>query len=76
MMASRTHWVRISNISRQTNSDGIAITNPIDPKNDSHKFICFYYLLDDLLEILQSQMNPIGSSCICYITYLNKDTLN
>ncbi|CAF1438390.1 unnamed protein product, partial [Rotaria sp. Silwood1] len=58
-----------SNLSRQTNSnslllklytDGIGITNPIGAKKDSHKFTCFYYLLDDLPDIVRSQVNSIG----------------
>ncbi|CAF4021138.1 unnamed protein product [Rotaria sp. Silwood2] len=58
-----------SNLSRQTNSnalllklytDCIAITNLIGPKKDSHKFTCFYYLLDDLPDIIRSQVNSIG----------------
>lgn len=72
----------ISNLSRQTNSnslllklytDGIGITNPIGPKRDAHKFTCFYYLLDDLPEIVRSQVNSIGLHCICYTKHLNKD---
>ncbi len=71
-----------SNLSRQTNSnalllklytDGIAITNPIGPKKDSHKFTCFYYLLDDLPEIVRSQVNSIGLHCICYTKHLNDE---
>jgi hypothetical protein len=71
-----------SNLSRQTNSnalllklytDGISITNPIGPKKDSHKFTCFYYLLDDLPGIVRSQVNSIGLHCICYTKHLNKE---
>ncbi|CAF1288923.1 unnamed protein product [Rotaria sordida] len=71
-----------SNLSRQTSSnalllklytDGIAITNPIGPKKDSHKFTCFYYLLDDLPDIVRSQVNSIGLHCICYTKHLKKD---
>ncbi|CAF4009238.1 unnamed protein product, partial [Rotaria sp. Silwood1] len=71
-----------SNLSRQTNSnslllklytDGIGITNPIGAKKDSHKFTCFYYLLDDLPDIVRSQVNSIGLHCICYTKHLNKD---
>ncbi|CAF4055395.1 unnamed protein product [Rotaria magnacalcarata] len=71
-----------SNLSRQTNSnslllklytDGIGITNPIGAKKDSHKFTCFYYLLDDLPDIVRSQVNSIGLHCICYTKHLNND---
>ncbi|CAF2951760.1 unnamed protein product [Rotaria sp. Silwood2] len=71
-----------SNLSRQTNSnalllklytDCIAITNLIGPKKDSHKFTCFYYLLDDLPDIIRSQVNSIGLHCICYTKHLNND---
>ncbi|CAF3243912.1 unnamed protein product [Rotaria sp. Silwood2] len=69
-----------SNLSCQTNSnslllklytDAITITNPIGSKKDSHKFTCFYYLLDDLPDILRSQINSIGLHCICYTKHLN-----
>lgn len=69
-----------SNLSRQSNSnalllklytDGIGITNPIGPKKDSHKLTCFYYLLDDLPDIVRSQVNSIGLHCICYGKQLN-----
>jgi hypothetical protein len=69
-----------SNISHQTDSnalllklytDGIGITNPIGPKKDSHKFTCFYYLLDDLPEIVRSQVNSISLHCISYTKHLD-----
>lgn len=71
-----------SNLSRQGNStslllklytDGIGITNPIGAKKDSHKLTCFYYLLEDLPDIVRSQVNSIGLHCICYTKQLNKD---
>jgi len=70
------------NISRQKNSntfviklytDDIAITNPIGPKRDSHKFTYFYYLLDDLPEIVRSEVNLIGLFSISYTKYLNDE---
>ncbi|CAM2724129.1 unnamed protein product [Rotaria socialis] len=71
-----------SNLVRPTNSnalllklytDGIDITNPIGPKKDSHKLTCFYYLLDDLPEIVRSQVDSIGLHCLCYTKNLNND---
>ena len=68
---------------RQTNSnvlllklytDGISITNPLGPHQDSQKFTCFYYLLDDLPETIRSQVNCTGLHCICYTKHLNDDT--
>ncbi|CAF5176136.1 unnamed protein product, partial [Rotaria magnacalcarata] len=56
ILSNRQSQSVIYNIVRQTNpnslllklyTDGIAITNPIGPKKDSHKLTCFYYLLDD-----------------------------
>ncbi|CAM4939601.1 unnamed protein product [Rotaria socialis] len=56
-------------------SDGIGITNPIGPKKDSHKFTCFYFLLDDLPNVLRSQVNLIGLHCIAYTKHLkDKDS--
>lgn len=72
-----------SRLSHQTNSntlllklytDGIGITNPIGPKKDAHKFTCFYYLLDDLPELIRSKVNSIGLHCIAYTKHLNQDT--
>ncbi|CAF3243895.1 unnamed protein product [Rotaria sp. Silwood2] len=76
-----SHFVK-TNLRRQTNSnvlllklytDGISVTNPIGPNRDSHKFTCFYYLLDDLPEVIRSQVNSIGLHCICYTKHLNND---
>ncbi|CAF4178390.1 unnamed protein product, partial [Rotaria sp. Silwood2] len=53
--------------------NGITITNPIGPKKDLHKLTCFYYLLDDLPDIVRSQINSIGLHCIYYTKHLNKD---
>jgi hypothetical protein len=73
-----------SNLSHQTNSnalllklytDDISITNPIGAKRDSHKFTCFYYLLDDMPEISRSRVNSIGLFCMCYTQQL-KDQNN
>ncbi|CAF1572606.1 unnamed protein product, partial [Adineta steineri] len=75
------HFVK-TNLYRQTNSnvlllklytDGISITNPIGPHRDSHKLTCFYYLLDDLPEVIRSQVNSIGLHCICYTKQFNND---
>ncbi|CAF1357077.1 unnamed protein product [Adineta steineri] len=75
------HFVK-TNLYGQTNSnvlllklytDGISITNPIGPHRDSHKLTCFYYLLDDLPEVIRSQVNSIGLHCICYTKHLNND---
>ncbi|CAF1556367.1 unnamed protein product [Rotaria magnacalcarata] len=54
-------------------ANGIGITNPIGAKKDSHEFTCFYYLLDDLPDIVRSQVNSIGLHCICYTKHLNND---
>ena len=71
-----------SNLARQKNSnalllklytDGIGITNSIGPKKDSYKLTCFYYLLDDLPEIVRSQVDSIGLHCLCYTKHLNND---
>ena len=55
-------------------TDGISITNPLGAKKDAHKLTCFYYLLDDLPEVIRSQVNSIGLHCICYTKHLNQDT--
>ena len=71
-----------SNMSNQKNSnvlllklytDGISVTNPIGPRKDSHKFTCFYYLLDDLPEIARSQVDSIGLFCMAYTDHLNDE---
>ena len=76
------HFVK-TNLQRQTNSsvllsklytDGISITNPLDPHKDSQKFTCFYYLLHDLPETIRSQVDCIGLHRICYTKHLNDDT--
>lgn len=73
-----------SNISNSTNSnslllklytDGIGITNPIGPKKDSNKLTSFYFLLEDLPDILRSQVNLIGLHCLTYTKNL-KDKKN
>jgi hypothetical protein len=83
ILSNRQNRSVASNLSRQTSSnalllklytDGISITNPIGPKKDSHKFTCFYYLLEDLPDIVRSQVNSIGLHCICYTKHLNKET--
>ena len=83
VLSNRQSRSIISNLSRQTNSnplllklytDGIAITNPIGAKKDSHKITSFYYLLDDLPEVVRSQVNSTGLHGICYTKHLNKDT--
>ncbi|CAF4430572.1 unnamed protein product [Rotaria sp. Silwood2] len=60
-------------------TDGIGITNPIGPKKDAHKFTCFYFLLDDLPDIVRSQVNLIGLHCMTYTKHLqdkeSRDTL-
>ena len=60
-------------------TDGIGITNPIGPKRDAHKFTCFYFLLDDLPDIVRSQVNLIGLHCMTYTKHLkdkeNRDIL-
>ena len=83
ILSNRQNHSVASNLSRQTSSnalllklytDGISITNPIGPKKDSHKFTCFYYLLEDLPDIVRSQVNSTGLHCICYTKHLNKET--
>ncbi|CAF2847466.1 unnamed protein product [Rotaria sp. Silwood2] len=70
----------ISNISRQANknvlllklyTDGLSITNPLGAERDSHKLTCFYYLLDDMPDIVRSKVNSIGLFCMCYTKHLN-----
>ena len=56
-------------------TDGIGITNPIGPKKDSHKLTSFYFLLEDLPDILRSQVNLIGLHCLTYTKSL-KDKKN
>ncbi|CAF1358549.1 unnamed protein product [Adineta ricciae] len=77
----QSHFIR-TKLQRQTNpntlllklyTDGISITNPIGPSKDCHKLTCFYYLLDDLPEVIRSQVNSIGLHCICYTKHLNTD---
>ncbi|CAM4827088.1 unnamed protein product, partial [Rotaria magnacalcarata] len=82
ILSNRQSQSVIYNIVRQTNpnslllklyTDGIAITNPIGPKKDSHKLTCFYYLLDDLPDIVRSQVDSVGLHCICYTKHLNDE---
>ena len=80
ILSNRQGRSSILNLSRQANSnafllklytDGISITNPIGAKRDSHKFTCFYYLLDDMPEIIRSKVNSIGLFAMCYSKHLN-----
>ncbi|CAF1293238.1 unnamed protein product [Rotaria sordida] len=80
ILSNRQGHSIISNLSRQANpnvlllklyTDGISVTNPLGAKRDSHKFTCFYYLLDDMPEIIRSKVNYIGLFCMCYTKHLN-----
>jgi len=80
ILSNRQSRSIISNISRQANpnafllklyTDGISITNPIGRKRDSYKFTYFYYLLDDMPQIIRSKVNSIGLFCMCYTKHLN-----
>lgn len=80
ILSNRQSQSVIYNTSRQANpnslllklyTDGIAITNPIGPKKDLHKLTCFYYLLDDLPDIVRSQVDSVGLHSICYTKHLN-----
>ena len=79
ILSNRQSRTVVSNISSQTNSntlllklytDGIAITNPIDPKKDLHKFTCFYYMMDDLPDVIRSQVNSISLYCMACSKHL------
>jgi hypothetical protein len=50
----------------QLYSDGIAITNPLGPKKDAHKLTAFYYQIEDLPDIIRSELNMIQLHAICY----------
>ncbi|CAF1420366.1 unnamed protein product [Rotaria sp. Silwood1] len=80
ILSNRQGHSIISNLSRQANpnalllklyTDGISVTNPLGAKRDSHKLTCFYYLLDDMPEIIRSKVNYIGLFCMCYTKHLN-----
>lgn len=83
ILSNRQSRTVISNISSQTNpntlllklyTDGIAITNPIGPKKDMHKFTCFYYMMDDLPSVIRSQVNSISLYCMAYTKHLDDKT--
>lgn len=80
ILSNRQSRTVMSNISNQKNSntlllklytDGIAITNPIGPKKDFHKFTCFYYMMDDLPDVIRSQVNAISLYCMAYTKHLD-----
>jgi len=60
--------------SLQLYMDGISVTNPIGAKKESHKFTCFYYILDDLPNIVRSQVQAVALHALCYTKTLADET--
>ncbi|CAF4078174.1 unnamed protein product [Rotaria sordida] len=58
----------------QLYSDGISVTNPISPKNDEHKLTLYYFVLEDLPDVVRSMLQSIGLVGICTIKYLSLQT--
>ncbi|CAF3502492.1 unnamed protein product [Rotaria sordida] len=54
----------------QLYSDEVSVTNPIGPKKDEQKLSLFYYILDDLPQIIRSLLNSIGLIGICLSKFL------
>ncbi|CAF2123466.1 unnamed protein product [Rotaria magnacalcarata] len=55
-------------------TDGIGITNPIGPKKDEHKLTLFYFVLEDLPDLVRSMLQSIGLVGICPTKYLSLQT--
>ena len=55
-------------------SDGIGITNPIGPKKDEHKLTLYYFLLEDLPDLVRSMLQSIGLIGICPTKHLSLQT--
>ncbi|CAF4321124.1 unnamed protein product, partial [Rotaria sordida] len=58
----------------QLYSDGIGITNPIGPKKDEHKLTLYYFVLEDLPDLVPSMLQSIGLVGICPTKYLSLQT--
>ncbi|CAF3915295.1 unnamed protein product [Rotaria sordida] len=58
----------------QLYSDGIGITNPIGPKKDEHKLTLYYFVLEDLPDLVRSMLQSIGLVGICPTKYLSLQT--
>ena len=58
----------------QLYSDGIGVTNPIGPKKDEHKLTLYYFVLEDLPDVVRSMLQLIGLVGICTIKYLSLQT--
>ncbi|CAF1531354.1 unnamed protein product [Adineta ricciae] len=55
----------------QLYSDGIGITNPLGPKKDKHKLTLYYFVLEDLLDVVRSMLQSIGLVGICPTKHLS-----
>ncbi|CAF5199422.1 unnamed protein product, partial [Rotaria magnacalcarata] len=40
-------------------SDGIGVTNPIGPKKDEHKLTLYYFVLEDLPDVVRSMLHQL-----------------
>ncbi|CAM4781662.1 unnamed protein product [Rotaria magnacalcarata] len=58
----------------QLYSDGIGITNPIGPKKDEHKLTLYYFVIEDLPDVVRSMLQSIGLVGICCTKYLSLET--
>ncbi|CAF4211224.1 unnamed protein product, partial [Rotaria sordida] len=58
----------------QLYSDGIGVTNPIGPKKDEHKLTLYYFVLEDLPDVIRSILQSIGLVGICPTKYLSLQT--
>ncbi|CAF1250005.1 unnamed protein product [Rotaria sp. Silwood1] len=58
----------------QLYSDGIGVTNPIGPKKDEHKLTLYYFVLEDLPDVVRSMLQSIGLVGICPTKYVSLQT--
>ncbi|CAF2133813.1 unnamed protein product [Rotaria magnacalcarata] len=58
----------------QLYSDGIGIISPIGPKKDEHKLTLYYFVLQDLPDVVRSMLQSIGLVGICCTKYLSLET--
>ncbi|CAF3857056.1 unnamed protein product [Rotaria sp. Silwood1] len=58
----------------QLYSDGIGVTNPIGPKKDEHKLTVYYFVLEDLPDVVRSMLQSIGLVGICPTKYVSLQT--
>ncbi|CAF2909347.1 unnamed protein product [Rotaria sp. Silwood2] len=58
----------------QLYTDGIRVTNTIGPKKDDHKLQLYYFVLEDLPDVVRSMLQSMGLVEICSTKYLSSQT--